>query len=478
VIRTITLILCLALVVELTRLFFILCIVSSAADRVLEIRIPATGPAEVARDSAATQPAWLPEITDLSNVLKANGSDILLKPKGSYHLNGLFPAISGTLKLTGDDTDVHYGGPLDAVLFDLTPAAHDVTIQGVHWINDHPTPDHEQANNPIFMRPSGKSITVRGCTFDGFDHVFLAEVAPAAGLLVEHCSTTDLRGCFFYGAVDGATFAYCTVPNSTRQEAVRIEGSKRVRFYRCDFQDQDNRALGDPNDRGKSPIRDHVSDGDEYDHCTASMWGTTPDGKYVRLETNSFDIGPESGNSNPATTSGDRAANVSIHDCDFFVAGVGGGVQNLTIDHCRVGCSTPAAFMVLGYDAKYHRTVDSVSITNNLIWSDAAQVQVIFLKSGAKNVVVQGNVVVAPNLVSSGNYDALQILVDDAAPFPVSFKANVFQLPQRYGWPGNTVARLGADYLTTEQFIKLFPGNTFGNFTEAQAAAAGAGVRP
>jgi hypothetical protein len=470
---------------------------AAAGERVLEVHVPDAGPITIKDLTPATRPATQPaqpdyiaEGADLPSIIPPPAT-YNLKPGAVYVASKPFPDVVGPIRFTGggpavkDRSTVRYTGPEgDGYLFAMGPAA-SLLSSGVNWENANATKDSQKWGNLSFIHAGGVGTTLKNGTVRGFSNGVLIE-QPARNVLIQNVSAEDVRSYFFYGGPggDGATLDGVIVRNSTVEAACRIEGTKNVAVTDCTFEDEDNRPMGVAFDYAKSSFRPHVFDGLIVKRCRFALFLRKPDGTRVPIyDSNPIDLGPLGSlkDAPPERTRGDRGVSARFEDCEIWGAvGLTHGLDGIVFDHCTWHTGGGTAIVCSGYSADYDRTVQDVTLANCLFSTDQPFARVLWVLSpGAKGLVFNNCIVSAPNAVSGAAYDAMQIVVNDGA-WPVSFKGCTFQQP-KFGPPGNAVARQGGRYLSIEDFLKDFPGNTFAPPAapaDPQPAAPGVGVRP
>jgi hypothetical protein len=481
VLKRVHLVLYLVLAVALVRCLISICVVSSAADRILEIHIPTTGPVTVKDITPATQPDYIPEGTDLPSIIPPPAT-YNLKPGAVYVATKSFPDVIGSVKFTGGAT-VRYTGPeSDGYLFYMGPAA-SFSSDGVVWENTNATKDSNKWGNLSFIHAGGVGTTLKNGTVRGFSNGVLIE-QPSKNILIQNVAVEDLRSYFYYGGPggDGVKIDSVTVYNSTVEAAFRNEGTKNVEVTNCVFEDEDNRPMGVGFDYAKSSFRPHVFDGLIVKRCKFALYLRNLDGSRTPIyDSAPIDLGPLGNpkDAPPAKTKGDRGTNARFEDCEIWgTVGLTHGLDGIVFQNCTVHTGDGVGVVSAGYSADYDRTVSGVSFLNCLFDSTSTTGKVLWVtQPGAKGMLFDSCVASYLNAVSEGNEDKMQVVVNDNV-WPVTFKTCVLQKPVKYGWPGNAVARQAARYLSIEDFLKDFPGNTFAATTKAQVKSVGAGVRP
>lgn len=292
------------------------------------------------------------------------------------------------------DPVIRYTGPADVLQIVEQPktAAH-LRIEDIAF--ETPYTDVPKHQRPTFAHPAGQNLTLRGCTFDGFDTVLNGDRHPT-GVLLEDCAVeteTGLAGYFLWGDGSDLVLLNNRVANSTAEHSVRIGGADRLLVY------------------GNTLTNLDRSDIDKNDYDKAAL--NVQRGRYAWCEDNTItgplNVGPlggTDGRSHPedrfryAVFKDNTVTGVSFvyHGCqDVLFTG-----NTLTADG--------HVFQMDGYDADYQRGVSNVLIENNHATTHGQRGSFLRLFGRVENVTLRDNTYTAPDLVPGGNHTGAVVI--------------------------------------------------------------------
>jgi hypothetical protein len=424
---------------------------------------------------------------DLSDQLEKSTSGVILYAAAKYIQSRSFALRAfRNWKLIGNGATIHYTGPQDPRwAFDWQGACDTTAISDLTFINDG-APANGDKGITLF-HPGGSNIKINAVHAVGFCDNWNGEQHPT-NVTIDDFSNANASGFLIYGGGQRHTYHKLHSPNSTRESTLRLVGLTDFLIEDAYLWNEDRRELGDSLDSAKGAVR--VEDG-----CANGILRRINAGLYADHRAANptltggavISVGPLSSADEPVANKGLRTTNIRLEQSSIFgTISINPGALQTAIanNDLHWNAAMSAAFIVSGYVAAYDRTVDGLTIQNNLVLSDTKRA--VFLQqfidagkwqTGTRNVIVAGNGLVCPGWTLDESYSWSMIArAGERGPF--AFKGNHWPVPA-WGYVSNPreVAVFGTESRNPEQWAAE-TGDTFAPTDEAELRAAGIGVRP
>ena len=383
----------------------------------------------------------------------ADGGRIGLRRGASYDLDRPLPLTGGmSLEATGDGEPplIRYTGPVNkSGVFPIAGGVVNVRLDGLS-ITTGRSDEPDRHERPTLLTPAGRGVTVRRCTFDGFDSILNAERRPN-GVLVQGCQVpgeTGLAGYFTWGAGSDLVLLGNVVANSTREHVVRLGGgADRTLIAGNTFTNADRRDV-DPADYSKSSVTMQLGTyGWAEGNTLVGPASVGPlhgaDGLKVRADRFRFAVYKGNTVSDPQR----RQAMEVRH-----------GASNVRLTGNTIHATDHDAIQLDGHAPAFGRGNAHVLIDANTATNAGKHGSFLRVLADAEDVTVRGNTYVAPSL-EPGSHETAVVTMTLTDPSTFTFEANDWpDVGGRNRWvPGGAfyVARTWSEpggYLTAERF--------------------------
>lgn len=339
--------------------------------------------------------------------------------------------------------------------------------------------DLGKANLPDLFHPSGTGgMVIRDCAFHNVNTVVNGNAQPKGVLLLDNelPLETGLRSYFAWVEGSNWTILGNRVANSTREHIVRVggNGGERVNIQFNDFNNLDRREIAnnpDKSDTAKAAL--NIQKGRTL--YAAHNWLRGANG-----------VGPLGGADGKADKAGRWVgAVVEYNRVDGFLE-VNHGLSFATYRNNVLRIDDSIAFPVGGFDQSYGRGVSDIWIERNVVINAGKTGKFLAVQAGATNLRVNGNVFIAPNLVT-GAYESAAIFTrePDLRAF-AEIGGNVWPTARPNPWAQNGIHYVAASwgeqagYRDAAEWNAMRPpvnGDRFENLTDLSVVEfAGAGV--
>ncbi|HEV2295880.1 MAG TPA: PKD domain-containing protein [Tepidisphaeraceae bacterium] len=310
---------------------------------------------------------------DAEVLLDIKGDNVLIGAYGS----GASPVIRWTRDASGYPTIIG-------------PKGDDITIENLTFTAT-------TSNLPQAMRPSGTNITVRGNVFKNLGYAVNGNMRPN-GLLVQGNSAPDVGGIesyFVWGQGSDHVYLGNVVRNSREEHAIRVTSADRVLVWKNDLTNTIGEVSGDKTPKGALTL-----------HSGSYYWIARND-----LKDGPVAIGPLGDGDGLASK--ESRFRYGVFDGNTFKTKVAidHGAERIMFRN-NIIHSADSAILVEGYNSKFGRTTNDVTIVNNTAISTSSDSRFVQVQHGAIGVTLTNNLYVAPNL-TTGQMQAASVYVAD-----------------------------------------------------------------
>jgi PKD repeat protein len=341
----------------------------------------------------------------------------------TLYINGLSDVYIGSYG-QGAQPVIMYNGPTgyNQIVY-IENSSEGITIQGLTFDSIY-SDFHFDDAIPSGIRLTGSNITIRNNTFldvlDGMD----LQNQPSNVLIQDNSapSLTGLRAYFTW--VQGTDIAIVgnTVVNSTREHIVRVAGATRIQIADNNLSNVSGAAWGDPEDGIKGAI-------------------TIQYGMYAYVTGNTVPSGPVTLGPLTLSSAGPQSNSLAIFDMSVFENNtfddgvlIQPGAHNAVFRNNVLYQTADPGFYINAFENLYGRQVQNVSFLNNTVIDSGQTGGFLKLVSGvALNLVMDGNLFVAPNLIT-GDDQAVVYVSDTSLQSFTEIKNNIWPVPQVYNY--------------------------------------------
>jgi hypothetical protein len=296
--------------------------------------------------------------------------------------------------------------PLHTPLIAITGNPKKVTVQDIRFTS----PDGPGVEAPRGINPSGRSITVRRCQFDGLSFAMNSELG-VKGWLTQG-NDCDVTGTY-YAWNDGTDIVHL---DNVMQD-----------------------SLTEHNVRGKSIERVLLAHNDMVNHgYKTNFWWM--EGSHVWVRNNRLDaiqnaLGPHEDEQDPDR----RILFVRVESNDFVESTLGlkPGAKHVRITNNIFDEPPGTAIDIQGFDPYLERASGKVEIANNTIVSSREHARAVYTTfTDVDGLVLRRNMFVAPNLVTGGYNSASVYLSHRWSTLPDDhlFEDNIWAMPVDRTW--------------------------------------------
>ena len=296
---------------------------------------------------------------DVSKTITIEASNVLI---GAYG-EGADPVLVWTGKEAG-------------VVFTTTPESRDVLIQNLAF-------DCIAENRPMAIRPQGKNLAVRGCTFLKVNYAINNNAKPSGVFALDNVAPNrdSIAGYFAWVAGEDHVYLGNTIANSLKAHIIRMSQFKRVLAANNDFT---NHTFGGITVQKGSFAYVAHNVLKECDLGAAPLGGA--DG--IKQDPNASSV-----RTSWVVIENNRVIHDSIN--------VGHGAEHVMVRNNFVEQDANTAYHVSGWDSTYQRGIEDIWLLNNVAVNQAKTGKFLRIEGnssddGSPQVTLCGNTYIAP----------------------------------------------------------------------------------
>lgn len=333
---------------------------------------------------------------DAALKLLADDTRFLLKRGQRYVIPRTITLEAGNVLIgaygEGADPVLIWSGKASGVMLTTSSQSRDVMIQNLAF-------DALDSNaRSMAIRPQGRNLTVRNCTFANVDYAINNNAQPKGVFALDNVAPDhdSIQSYFSWVAGEDHVYLGNAIANSLKAHIIRMNHYSRVLVAKNDF-------------------TNHTFGGVTVQEGTFAYvaQNTTHD-----CEITAAPLGGADGIKQDPTAGSVRASWVVIeenHVIDDSI-NVGHGAQHVMVRNNRVDRDKNTAYNIGGWDATYGRGIEDVWLIDNLAVNHGEtgrflKIEGNPLNDGTPQVTVSGNVYIAPNLQPGASSTAIVYVV-------------------------------------------------------------------